>query len=209
MGGQKGQAGAVELLVEARISLDYGPSDLWRHKRFGQVTTERGGALVARDESEHLVDSMFLLGLLSRGAHEAGLRFKRDYMAAGMERRLTANYSSMGRVSGGGGASWDERSDAQEAAYARWRRAFESLPGREGKLAVSVLCYDLKLPGALLKGLAGALSKLEAYYEALKQGPARATARLSAIREDLEKESALGTQQKAPNQGARERCAGA
>lgn len=91
--------------------------------------------------SEHLMDRLVLAGCVSAIERDAAMRFLADYQAAGLTPHLAASYSPVrGSFSFYGG--WDERSDAQEEAYARYRKAMRFLQGSLGDTVVSVICYE-------------------------------------------------------------------
>jgi hypothetical protein len=52
----------------------------------------------------------------------AGLKLKADYQAAHLENRIIASYNAARGMNAGGFQNY-ERTEAEEAAYRRWRRA--------------------------------------------------------------------------------------
>ena len=134
---------------------DHGPSERWNHSGRLLELTEQAGLLAARATEEHALDVLAAKTWINATQKEAALRFKLDYHRAGMEARLIGSYSPT-RSSFSPFSGWDERSDAEETAYRRWRAAMKTL-GVFSDAVATVACHDLmpswREVGALREGL--------------------------------------------------------
>ncbi|MDD4616512.1 MAG: DUF6456 domain-containing protein [Alphaproteobacteria bacterium] len=146
-----------------RTGTDFGPRERWQHSgRTFQVTDDKG-CVAARATEEHILDILGLKKLLSVLQIEAGLRLKADYHAAAIARRVTGSYS-------GAPSARDyfraerERTDAEEAAYQRWRNAVKEMGLRYSEAVVSTVCYDEAPPPCDIPALQGGLEKLATWY---------------------------------------------
>jgi len=128
-----------------RFLSDYGPEERWRHSGRILEPTERAGVMAARALEEHVLDVLTLRRFISNTQREAALRLKADFRAAGLEVRLIGSYNPA-RTSFSPFGSWNERTDAEEAAYQRWRNAVRSMGNAYHDTVISVACYDL-MPG--------------------------------------------------------------
>ncbi|MDR3450752.1 MAG: DUF6456 domain-containing protein [Alphaproteobacteria bacterium] len=141
---------------------DHGTPERWQHAGRALEVTDRAGILAARVLEEHILDVLALKRLLDRVQVEAGLRLKADYHAASLASHVTASYATAG------GRDFfrtgHERSDAQEAAYKRWRNAVRELGPRYGAVVVEAVCYDAPPSAAAIALLQGGLSKLAGWY---------------------------------------------
>jgi hypothetical protein len=124
---------------------DYGTNERWQHSGRMLEPTERRGILAARATEEHIIDIMVVRGILTPRQREAAFRFKLDYQSAALTVHVTSSYNPL---SGGGdyAAGGRERSDAEEAAYQRWRNAVRALGLRFSGIVITAACHDL-LPG--------------------------------------------------------------
>jgi hypothetical protein len=145
------------------LSADYGPSERWQHTDYRLEPTECAGIWAARATVENVLDALFLQGLITDLQRDAGLRFKRDYRAARLEARVTSSYSPL-RGSKNPLGPGSERSDKEEAAYRRWRKAMEALGARYGGLVIGFVCHDIMPPEAARTDTAVALDILIAWY---------------------------------------------
>lgn len=133
---------------------DFGTAERWQHHARQLVITD--DAVVARNGEESVLDKLLVHRLIIATDHEAGLRLRHDYAAAKIEARVIASYNparSLNRAHDGGYV----RSDAEEAAYQRWRDALKATGTAEGRVLTAVCCQDLlPLPvqlGLLKRGL--------------------------------------------------------
>jgi hypothetical protein len=147
----------------ASPNADYGPPERWRHSARLLEFTERAGVLAARVAEESVLDVLVLRRWITEAQREAALRFKRDFRAAGLEARLSGSYNPL-RVAFSPFGPWDERSDAEEAAYQRWRNAVRALGSPLNDLVVTIVCYDrLPAPQCALR-LQDGLNRLAIWY---------------------------------------------
>ncbi|MGE0109117.1 MAG: DUF6456 domain-containing protein [Bdellovibrionales bacterium] len=130
----------TEKIILSRY-VDHGTAERWQHAGRVLEPTQEAGVLAVRALEEHFLDRLYLAGFISKNQLDAAMRFKRDYYAAGMNARLSASYAPV-RASFSLYNGWDERSDAEEEAYARWRQAMRFLQGHLGNLLVSAICYE-------------------------------------------------------------------
>ena len=125
----------------SRNSADHGTAERWQHSGRMLEITERAGVLAARALEENVLDVLVVRRWISATQREAALRFKLDYHAAGLEARLTSSYNPM-RVAFSPFGPWDERSDAEEAAYQRWRKAVRAMGTPVSDMVITVVCHD-------------------------------------------------------------------
>jgi hypothetical protein len=140
-----------------------GTAERWQHSGRVFEYTENAGVFVARATEEHVLDRLFLLKIIDEKAHEAGLRLHQDYCVARIEARATAHYESVG------GNAPDpekrlERSEMQEAAYRRWRRALSVFKAVEQDALIHVACAGCFPTLTQAARLAPALQKLARFY---------------------------------------------
>ena len=120
---------------------DHGTSERWQHAGRVLEMTDRAGILASRVTEEHILDVLAMRRLLNAVQVEAGLRFKADYHAAALAAHVTGNYSGMSSTRGYFRGEY-ERTDAQEAAYRRWKNAVKELGTRHSAAVVATLCHD-------------------------------------------------------------------
>jgi hypothetical protein len=147
---------------------DSGPPERWQHSGRTLELTGRAGVLAARATEEHILDVLAMRRLLSTIQLEAGLRFKSDYHAAALAAHVTGSYSGMSSARDFFRGEY-ERSDAQEAAYRRWKNAVHELGQRHGAAVIATVCHDAPpLPRDFLV-LQQGLEKLAALYRLSKR----------------------------------------
>lgn len=142
---------------------DYGPMERWNHSGRMLEPTERAGILVARALEESLLDILVLRHVISSAQREAAFRFREDFQAAGLAARLAGSYSAVRTVFSPFGP-WDERTDAEEAAYQRWRKALHAIGLTYSDVVMTVVCYDCLLELNRVPGLRAGLNKLAKWY---------------------------------------------
>jgi hypothetical protein len=120
---------------------DYGSSFRWQHSGRTLELTEAAGVLAARATESSVIDMLAARHVLSGTETEAALKFRLDYQRAALARPVTGSYNS---VSPHGDFHRErERSDAEEAAYQRWRNAVRKLGLHISGIAISTICFDL------------------------------------------------------------------
>lgn len=142
---------------------DHGPLERWQHSGRALELTEEAGILAARVTEEHLVDRLLAHGFIAANERDAALKFKLDYHAANLEARLTGRYSPI-RNARDFFAYAHERSDAEEAAYQRWRNAVRELGAPLADGMISVICHDRAPRVEDMADLRRALAKLAEWY---------------------------------------------
>ena len=105
---------------------DHGTPERWQHSGCTFELTDRAGILAARATEEHILDILGLKLLLNALQIEAGMKFKADYHAAAIAAHVTGSYSGLSSARDFFRAE-RERTDAEEAAYRRWRAAVREL----------------------------------------------------------------------------------
>jgi hypothetical protein len=120
---------------------DYGPPERWQHSGRVLELTERAGILAARAIEEHLIDTMVLRGVLDQTQSDAAFRLKLDFQRAGLAANTTARYSPE-RSKTDFYRGVRERSDAEEAAYQRWRNAVRELGLGLSCAVIATVCHD-------------------------------------------------------------------
>lgn len=141
---------------------DHGTTERWQHTARLLEPTDRAGIWASRAAEEHALDSLVLCGLLDRLLADAGLRLKEDFHMADLGAHLTGGYSGQPRATGA--YCEHERSDAEEAAYGRWRKAVMAMGARDGALVLAVVCYDAPPVAKDLYLLRQGLTRLAAWY---------------------------------------------
>ncbi|MDD5585611.1 MAG: DUF6456 domain-containing protein [Alphaproteobacteria bacterium] len=163
MGNRRRPVSTDRRFRNASPNADYGPAERWQHTARLLEFTERAGVLAARAAEENVVDVLLLRRWINATQREAALRFKRDYHIAGLEARLSGSYNPL-RVAFSPFGPWDERSDAEEAAYQRWRNAVRALGAPSSDLVVTIVCYDRMPVRQFAARLQEGLDKLAKWY---------------------------------------------
>lgn len=126
---------------------------------------------IAQVLEEHWLDRLVLTDVISAALRDAAMRFRSDYYEAGLMHRMGGSYSPVrGSFSYYGG--WDERSDAEEEAYARYRHVMRFLKGDLADIVVSVVCYDQIPAPHRLRTLVVGLKVLQTLYTTGARQPA-------------------------------------
>lgn len=120
---------------------DHGTPERWQHGARLLAITERAGVLAARAATENVLDILLERGWITDRQQEAALLLRLDYHRAGLAARVSGSYSQT-RQNFNLYSGWDERSEAEEIAYQRWRRAIQNLPMAIRQLAITVICHD-------------------------------------------------------------------
>lgn len=153
-----------------RPAADHGPAERWQHGGRTLETTDQAGILAARVLEEHRLDTLQLQGVLDVAQRDSGLRLRADYQAAHLMARVTASYA-VARGAGQGGYSEYERTDAEEAAYQRWRNAVRALGLTDSRVVLAVCCHDETPPGHAYAQLRRGLRRLADHYGLLAVKP--------------------------------------
>ena len=142
---------------------DHGTPERWQHSGRALELTERAGVLAVSVTEEHIIDVLAMRRLLDEVQVQAGLRFKEDYHAAALAAHVTGSYSGMSR---GRDAVYieQERSEAQEAAYKRWKNAVRELGTRSSQTVIATLCHDTPPTPRDIPALQDGLEKLVIWY---------------------------------------------
>ncbi len=149
--------------LRKRASGDFGPCERWQHSGCAFEVTDARGVVAARATEEHVLDILGLKKFLSILQIEAGLRFKADYHAAAIAKRVTGSYSGAPSARDFFRAE-HERSDAEDAAYRRWRSAVREMGLRYSAAVIATVCHD-ELPMARnIPELQVGLDKLACWY---------------------------------------------
>ncbi len=144
--GMRREPVATDRRLRHRLAaVDHGPAERWQHSGRVMELTEQAGVLAVRATEEHALDVLVLRAWISSAQREAALRFRADYHYAGMEARVVGSYNPA-RTSFSPFGGWDERSDAEEAAYQRWRSAMRAMGAANSDVVVTVACHD-QMPG--------------------------------------------------------------
>lgn len=155
------QRGNAFLPIQERA--DHGPRERWQHSERVMEATERAGVFAARTAEEHILDRLRVMGFIDDRARQAGLRLRSDFRAAHLENRVTASYNPARGINHGGYREY-ERSDMEEAAYQRWRRALRAVEGVSRSALLDVCCHGKPPTPAILQALQAGLSKLCDWY---------------------------------------------
>jgi hypothetical protein len=152
---------------------DYGPSERWQHSGRVMELTERAGILAARATEEHLIDTLVLKGVLDQTQSDAAFRLKMDFQRAGLAASVTSRYSPVTGSSDHFQGKRD-RSDAEEAAYRRWRHAVRELGLDLSCAVVATVCHDEAPRHADVPLLQKGLDQLIDWYGMAKEKPTKA-----------------------------------
>ena len=135
---------------------DRGPMERARHGVLDDCSTDSPGIVGKRVRHECRLDWYWDKCSLVARQHAAGIRFRRDWMIACAEPKLTVDYGlrTPGRES---------FSDLQLAARRRVARALRRLTEPERAVAIDVCCFDNWASGRLPK-LRDALTTLADHY---------------------------------------------
>ncbi len=143
---------------------DHGTPERWQHSGRALELTDRAGVLAARATEEHILDVLGIKRFLNEVQIAAGLKFKADYHAAAIAAHVSGSYTGMSNARDFSRAE-HERSDAEEAAYRRWRDAVRELGLRYSPTVIATVCHDaLPLPRDL-PTLQDGLEKLVVWYK--------------------------------------------
>ncbi|MER2519971.1 MAG: DUF6456 domain-containing protein [Bdellovibrionales bacterium] len=142
---------------------DYGPRERWQHSGRALERTEREGILAARATEEHVLDVLGLLGILSSRQRGAALALKQDFQQASLSEHVTSGYNPV-RVDQSPTPGTRDRTDAEEAAYSRWRAAAKSLGARHSGVVLATVCYDQSPCPAQIALLREGLERLARWY---------------------------------------------
>lgn len=142
---------------------DYGPRERWQHSGRAVTLTERAGILAARATEEHILDVLELRGFLTERQRDAALAFKLDFQQASLSEHVTSAYNPV-RVDQSPMPGPRDRTEAEEAAYRRWRAAAQSLGARHSGVVLATACYDLSPAPAQITLLREGLEMLARWY---------------------------------------------
>lgn len=152
----------MRLQPRLRPVADHGTAERWQHATRRLEVTEAAGVLAARVLEEHGLDRLHLRDAIETEMRDGGLRLRADYQAAHLEQRITAQYAPA--AGSGGGYRPYERSDAEEAAYQRWRLAVRAVGIMDSKIVLAVCCHDQMPTAASLPSLQRGLTRLARFY---------------------------------------------
>lgn len=143
---------------------DYGTPERWQHSGRALEITDCAGVLAARATEEHILDVLAIKSIVSQIQVAAGLKFKADYVAASMSANVTGSYTGMASARDFFNYEY-ERTDAQEAAYVRWRSAVRELGLDCGSAVIETVCYDAAPSPRDVAALQVGLDRLVAWYK--------------------------------------------
>lgn len=150
------------------LSVDHGTFERWQHSGRALELTERAGVFAVRALEENVLDVLVARRWIFDEHREAALRFKLDFRKAGLEVRLTGGYNPA-RTSFSPSGPWDERSDEEEEAYQRWRRALRAIGAIYSDLVVTVVCFDEMPAPQRARELRNGLQRLVKLYGVCKK----------------------------------------
>lgn len=143
---------------------DYGTPERWQHSGRVLEMTEKAGILAARVTEEHIVDVLVLRGLLNKEQSDAAFRLKLDFQRAGLAANTTSRYNPE-RSKSDHFRGERERSDAEEAAYQRWRNAVRELGLHLSCAVIATVCHDETPRSGDLPFLQMGLDQLASWYK--------------------------------------------
>jgi hypothetical protein len=121
---------------------DHGPPERKQHDTLLPHATEAAGVVGKRVKHECRLDWYLDKGSIVDRQHEAGLRFRRDWLLAVATQRMIGTYGP--KMSGG-----QDFTAAQLAARRRLGRAMSSLGRDVAPIVVDVCCFDRWASGGL------------------------------------------------------------
>ena len=147
---------------------DCGPLQRWQHAGRMLHLTEYGNGLAARVSEEHVMDVLVMKGILTDTQCKAAFKLKRDFKNAGLDAHVTGSYSPVRtKIDWPSGAP--ERTDAQEAAYRRWRDAVREMGLRFSNVVLETACHDCMPSRADVLALQQGLDSLVRWYRLSRQ----------------------------------------
>jgi hypothetical protein len=97
--------------------------------------------LAAKATESSVIDMLAARRVLRPSQVEAALKFRLDYQRAALARPVTGSYSPSTALDNFHVTR--ERTDAEEAAYQKWRNAVGKLGIQLSGIAISTICFDL------------------------------------------------------------------
>jgi hypothetical protein len=157
--------------ISSEPRADYGAPERWQHSGRTLELTERAGLLAARALEEHLLDTLCVAQQITSVQREAGLSFLALFRAAGLEPRVTGSYNPvrLGCVFG----AWDERSDEEDAAHARWQKLLRAMGPALSSVAIDVICFEARPTKGAFVRLLKALDFLASWFRVGSAQPNR------------------------------------
>lgn len=143
---------------------DHGTPERWQHSGFTLELTDRAGVLAVRAMEEHVLDILTLKNQIGDSQTAAGMRLRADFLAAAIVAHVTSGYTQSASVR----ACFHperQRSEKEEAAYARWRAAVKELGLDQRRAVISTVCFDESPQPRDLPSLQEGLDKLAAWYK--------------------------------------------
>lgn len=142
---------------------DCGPAERWQHAGRTFEPTAPAGAIAARVVEECVLDILLLQEQISPRQLRAALRFKADFLDADLAAHVSGAYNPA-RVSQSLYVGLYDRTDAQEAAYQRWRGAVKEMGELLCDCVISVVCHDAPPCPSHILPLQMGLIRLAGYY---------------------------------------------
>lgn len=146
---------------------DHGPTERWQHSGKTLTLTLSEGHITAKALEENALDILCLAKVISEKEKESGLKLNADFHAAGMASRVGSSYNPV-RVNGPVYGAWDDRTEAEERAYKRWREALKAIPLALRNGVAMTTCYEQIPPSQFFPDLRKGLAALSDHYEHLK-----------------------------------------
>jgi len=153
---------------KASSRADHGTPERWQHSGKAMQVTEKAGILAVRALEEHVIDVMVLKGVLDKSQSEAAFRLKLDFHRAGLATNTTAHYTPERSKTD----FWQgrrDRTDAEEAAYQRWRNAVREMGLELSGAVLATVCHDTTPSYADLPLLQKGLDRLVDWYKLPKE----------------------------------------
>ncbi len=142
---------------------DHGTAERWQHAGRVFEPSDQAGVLTARALDEDILDRLLLARVIDQRCKAAALRFRADFYDAGMSARLTGGYNPV-RHSFSIYGGWGERTESEEKAYRRWRKATQAMGQMFSDSVISLVCFEEALPESQFVFVTAGLIKLAKWY---------------------------------------------
>lgn len=123
---------------------DYGTAERWQHSNKVLTLVSAQNTYVAKDVESEVLDFLLEHKLIKEIEYSAGTRLKNDFNSADMQPHVTGSYKPRCNARYNPYSSLDDRTDEQEFAYMRWRKALMALDIRYRNIIINAICYDQK-----------------------------------------------------------------
>jgi len=144
-------------------SPDKGTKERWQHST-QQIKIVNNENIVAYSLEESVIDVLFINKIITVDEKDAALKFKEDFLLAGLLPNFISSYNPMARCFSNHNNNKKEQSEKEEIAYKKWRDAMKYMTGAVSGDVESVVCYDVMPKPERVAFLRVGLKKLIKFY---------------------------------------------